>query len=198
MTKKRSKSLFVVFSILLVICLIACFVNFTYPLALGGNYYSYSNFVSNLRLGEDVSAGLKIVYRAEAGEFETATNYNELRVSTMNDLKEIVQSEGYKDVTVAEYGDDGIVVHVGNILNKEDVSSIKNLIGNPIELSFSMDSAKTDIYATAKDINYVTTGSNVAENGEMMLITSNWGIYNSMVFNVKLERRGNPIVEYVD
>lgn len=37
-----------------------------------------------------------------------------------------------------------------------------------------------------------------AETGEMMLITSNWAIYNSMVFNVKLERRGNPVIDIVE
>ncbi len=37
-----------------------------------------------------------------------------------------------------------------------------------------------------------------AETGEMMLITSNWGIYNSMVFNVKLERRGIPVINTIE
>ena len=171
MTKKHSKSLFVVFSILLVICLIACFVNFTYPLAIKGNYYSYSNFVSNLKLGEDVSSGLRIIYRAEADENEDATNYNALRNSTMEDLKDIVKAQGFKDVTVAEYGDDGIVVQVGNILTIDDKNTVESLIGNPTAISFSSDSAKTDIFATGKDIKSVTTGSNVNESGEMIYYT---------------------------
>ena len=125
MTKKRSKSLFILFSILLVLCLVACFVNFTYPLSVNGNYYSYSNFVSNLKLGEDVSRSLRIVYRAEQSEDEINTKYNELRVATMNDLAEIVKAEGYKDVTVAEYGEDCIVVQVGNLLTIEDKKSIE-------------------------------------------------------------------------
>ncbi|MBQ8615624.1 MAG: hypothetical protein IJ415_03560 [Clostridia bacterium] len=171
MTRKRSKSLFVVFSIILAVCLIACFVNFTYPLSVNGNYYSYSNFVSNLKLGEDVSAGLRIVYRAEADETEAATNYNNLRTSTMNDLKEIVQAEGYKDVTVAEYGEDGIVIQIGNILTIDDKNSVVNLIGNPTAISFSSDSAKEQIFATGKDIKNVTTGSNTGENGELVYYT---------------------------
>lgn len=171
MTKKRSRSLFVVFSIILVICLIACFVNFTYPLALKGNYYSYSNFVSNLKLGEDVSSGLRIIYRAEADENEAATNYNNLRTSTMNDLKEIVKSQGYKDVTVAEYGEDGIVINVGNIITNEDKSTVESLIGNPTAITFSSDTAKEQIFATGKDIKNVTTGSNPGENGELVYFT---------------------------
>ena len=171
MTKKRSKSLFVVFSILLVICLIACFVNFTIPFALNGNYYSYSNFVANLKLGEDVSSSLRIVYRAEQNEDETKSNYNELRTSTMNDLKEIVIAEGYKDVTVAEYGENGIVINVGNILTIEDKTLIESLIGDPKSISFSTDSAKTDIFATGKDIKNVTTGSQPTQTGEMFYFT---------------------------
>ena len=171
MTKNRSRSLFVLFSIILVVCLIACFVNFTYPLAVKGNYYSYSNFVSNLKLGEDISSSLRIVYRAEQGEEELTTNYTELRQSTMNDLKHIVEAEGYKDVSVAEYGSDGIVISIGNLLTIDDKNAVEALIGNPTAISFSMDAEKTDIYATAKDIKNVTTGSNVSQTGEVIYFT---------------------------
>ena len=171
MTKKRSKSLFVVFSIILVVCLIACFVNFTYPLAIKGNYYSYSNFVSNLKLGEDVSSSLRIVYRAEADENESATNYSDLCLSTMQDLKDIVKDQGYKDVTVAQYGDNGIVIEVGNILTVDDKNTVESLIGNPTAISFSTDSAKEKIFATGKDIKNVTTGSNPGEDGKMIYFT---------------------------
>ena len=167
MTKKRSKSLFVLFSIILVVCLIACFVSFTYPFAIKGNYYSYSNFVENLKLGEDVSSSIRIVYETE----EVATNYNELRRSTMNDLKEIVMAEGYKDVYVAEYGAHGIVLQIGNILTEEDEGRIVGLIGEPISISFSTDEAKTDIFATGKDIKNVTAGSTTTQTGELMYYT---------------------------
>ena len=106
MTKKRSKCLFVVFSILLVICLIASFVNFTYPFTINGNYYSYSNFVSNLKLGEDIGKTYRIVYRADLPEGEAQANYDDLRTSTKDELKKILQSEGYSDVTASKYGSD--------------------------------------------------------------------------------------------
>ena len=138
MTRKRSKSLFVLFSIILVILLIASFVSFTYPLSVNGNYYSYSSFISNLRLGEDISNGLRIVYRAELPEGELSTNYNNLLQSTKYDLKNIVEASGYQDVTVADYGDDGIVVNIGNILTKTDFSDLINLVGSPETISFYM------------------------------------------------------------
>lgn len=166
MTRKRSKSLFVIFAILLVICLIACFVNFTYPFSMGGNYYSYSNFVSNIRLGEDVGNSLRIVYRAELPENESAKNYNNLKTHTMDSLKEIVQSQGYKDVSVAGYGDDQIAIQIGNILDEEDVNTIKSLIGNPATISFSTNSDGSDPFAKNECIKSVTTTS-ASNQGKM-------------------------------
>ena len=171
MTKKRSKSLFVIFAIILVVCLIACFVNFTYPLSVGGNYYSYSNFVSNLRLGEDVGKTVRIIYRAEANETETATNYNNLLQSTMLDLKDIVKAEGFKDVTVTQYGEDGIVVQVGNLLTVEDQNQVVSLIGNPATISFSTSSNGENPFASAKHIASVEPMQyNNPETGEVSYI----------------------------
>ena len=168
MTKNRSRSLFIIFSIVLVVCLIACFVNFTYPLSLKGNYYSYSNFVSNLKLGEDISSSLRIVYRAEQGEDELTTNYSQLRQSTMADLKEIVVAQGYKDVSVAEYGDDGIVIQVGNLLTVDDKDAVESLIGNPAAISFSTQSDGSEPFATAKHIASVESMQyNNSETGDI-------------------------------
>lgn len=155
MTKKRSKSLFVLFAIILVICLFACFVNFTYPFSVGGNYYSYSSFVSNMKLGEDVGNSLRIVYNAKA-ENEAATNYNNLRTHTMDSLKDIVSAEGFKDVSVTEYGEDGIVLTVGNILTEDDKNSIISLVGNPATISFSKNSDGKDPFTKYENIKSVT------------------------------------------
>jgi len=168
MTKKRSKSLFVLFSILLVVCLVACFVNFTYPFSLNGNYYSYSNFVSNLKLGEDVGSSLRIVYRAEQNEDELNTNYNDLRLSTMNALKDIVKAEGYKDVTVAEFGEDGIAIQVGNLLTNDDKQIVESLIGKPAAISFSTNSDGAEPFAVGKHVKSAKAQQfNNPENGEI-------------------------------
>lgn len=144
MTKKRSKSLFVIFSIILVVCLVACFVSFTYPLNVGSKVYSYSSFISNVKLGEDVGNSLRIVYRADLPENESQANYNNLTNATIDNLKQIVQSEGYKDVSVAKYGEDGISVQIGNILTDSDVSNLKSLIGSPAAISFSTNQDGTN------------------------------------------------------
>ena len=155
MTKKRSKCLFVLFTIVLVICLIACFVNFTYPLSVGGNYYRYSNFVSNIKLGEDVGNSLRIIYRADLPDNELAANYTNLKNSTMDSLKQIVQSEGYKDVVVTSYGENQILVQVGDLLSEDDNNTIISLIGNPEAISFSLKSDGTEPFADRNSISNV-------------------------------------------
>ena len=156
MTKRRSINLFVVFSILLAILLVACFVNFTYPFPMYGTYYSYSNFVSNIRLGEDIGSSMRVVYRASLPEGEAQSNYNALKTSTINQLKDIIQSEGYKDVTVSSY-DDKIVMQIGNILNETDETTITSLLENPQPAAFYIDamSDENPPFATAEDINVV-------------------------------------------
>lgn len=159
MTRKRSKNLFILFSIILVICLIAAFVNFTYPLPINGNYYSYSSFVSNLKLGEDIGETLRVEYRADLPVGQSKTQYSDLRTSTMNDLKNIIQSEGYKDVTVTEYGEDGILVNIGNLLNKDETDALKSIIDEIKGISFSTNSDGTKPFATGKHIDNVTATS---------------------------------------
>ena len=162
MTKKRSRCLFVVFAIILVVCLIACFVSFEYPFSISGNYYSYSSFASNIKFGEDIGNSYRIIYRADLPEDELAANYNNLRTSTINELKQIVQSEGFKDVIVTEYGEDCILVQFGNILSVDDTNSIKNLIGDPKSITFSTNSDGTNPFATGKSISnvYATQSTN--------------------------------------
>jgi len=165
MTKRRSKCLFVLFSIILVVCLIACFVNFTYPLSINGNYYSYSSCVSNVKMGEDIGNSLRIVYSTKVPEGEDVTKSNAFKLSTMNDLKNIIQSEGYNDVTTSFYGEDLICITIGNIIEDTDKDKILSLIGAPGAITFSTDSAKEDVFATRKDIKNVTSGAGVGQDG---------------------------------
>lgn len=152
MTKKRSRSLFILFAIILVVCLVACFVNFTYPLSINGNYYSYSNFVSNLKLGEDVSSSLRIVYRAED---ENISNFDAKLNSDMSKIKEIIQSEGYIDTTVATHGNNSILINVGNILNEEEKNNVVSLLSRVSGINFSMEDDVTKSFAGKEDIEKV-------------------------------------------
>lgn len=155
MTKKRSKCLFVIFSIILVICLIASFISFKYPFSIGGKDYYYSSFIENLKLGEDVGNSVRIIY--DIPEDETyKSNYEELRSSTMQDLKSIVQTEGYRDVSVAEYGQSQIVIQIGGIISKEDEEKVVSLIGNPTAISFSTNQDGSTPFADGDHIKSVT------------------------------------------
>lgn len=140
MTKKRSRNLFIVFAIILVICLVACFVNFTLPFPINGNYYSYTSFISSLKMGEDISSSLRIVYSASVRDDTKASDFSSLKKSTMETIKGLIQGEGYKDVTVAEMGEDEIVVTIGNISSKEDSDAISSLVDEMYLLTFSTNS----------------------------------------------------------
>ncbi len=152
MTKKRSICLFILFTIILVISLVACFVNFTYPLTINSNYFTYSNFISNLRLGQDISNSLRITYRTQSPE---DGNYNQLLNSTIDDLTQILQSAGYTDVTISTYGEDAIVMNVANLLSKENSDDIINLVGNPASISFSLTTNPDEAIITRQDIDTV-------------------------------------------
>ena len=173
MTKKRAKGLFVVFSIILALLLLASFVSFTYPLSVSGNYYSYSNFVSNLRLGQDVGGSVRILYRANQRDGEDTTNYADLKESTINQLTTILNGYGYYDLTATTYGNDGILLNVGNVISKQDEENIISLIGSPVDISFGMSSTATDAVIFASDVASVEM-QEVSNNGTtiyQMIIT---------------------------
>ena len=140
MTKRRSIYILILLSIILAVGLTACFVSFTYPLSINGNYYRYSCFVEELVLGNDIADGVTLTYRAslpkEIGEEDYETSLN----NTIYGLTEILHDSGYLDNKVTALGEDKIYVEVGNIGSKEDASTIINLIGNPQKLVFSADS----------------------------------------------------------
>lgn len=168
MTKRRSKSLFVIFSIILVICLVATFINFTYPLSINGKYFSYSNFVSSLKLGEDIGSTYRIIYRTELLDGEVSSSYDRLKESTMADLLKIVQDEGFKDATVAKYGEDKIVLQVA-VADDDDISNLTSLVGEPARISFSMSEDSSASFVDASNIKSVSAYDYYnSETGEMV------------------------------
>lgn len=163
MTKRSSRCLFIIFAIILVVGLVASFVNFTYPFSVKGNYYSYSSFLSNMKMGEDMNSSVRIVYRTETD----VDDYSKQRKATMQELRDILKDEGYYDVNLAEYGDDGILLTVGNLLNKDDENKVLDLFSNPANISFAMENDHTKAFANAKDVKSVTakSGQSYAEDG---------------------------------
>ena len=90
----------------------------------------------------------------------------------------------YASSNTGDYTESGIYMRVANSLNGE--------WSDPV-LVISQSAGFGAVYEPRICAKYQN-----AETGEMMLITSNWGIYNSMVFNVKLERRGEPVVQIIN
>lgn len=155
MTKKSSKSLFIIFSIILVVCLLATFVNFTYPFAINGKYFSYTSFASSLKLGEDIGSNYRIVYRAELLENEVSSSYEKLTESSMQKILEIVKDEGFEDATIARYGQDKIILQA-SVSDEDDISNLTSLVGEPARISFSMSEDSTKAFVDASDIKSVS------------------------------------------
>lgn len=155
MTKNRSKMLIIFLSLILVVGLVASFVNFTYPLSVGGVEYKYSSFANELVLGSDVSEGVLIEYKANTRNDADKDNYSALMQETISGIKGILEDSGFKNSTITQNGDDSIRVEVGSIVDRDDSSKAINLIGAPKLLTFSATTSASDAFMTASEVEKV-------------------------------------------
>ena len=155
MTKNRSKMLIIFLALILTVGLVASFVNFTYPLSVGGVKYSYSSFANELVLGSDISDGVMIEYKANIRNDGDKDNYSALMQETVNGIKTILADSGFKNSTVAQNGNDFIRVEVGSIVNRDDQSEVISLIGSPKLLTFSSTTEASDAFMTASEVEKV-------------------------------------------
>ena len=155
MTKNRSKMLIIFLSLVLTIGLVASFVNFTYPWSINGVKYKYSSFVNELVLGSDISEGVLFEYQANTRNDADKENYDILVNNTIDGLKNILETSGYKNSTITRSGDDGIRVEVGGIINHDDSTAVISLIGEPKQLTFSSSTSPDDAFMTGEHIKSV-------------------------------------------
>lgn len=141
MTKRRSIYILILLSIILAVGLTACFVSFTYPLSVNGNYYRYSCFVEELVLGSDIADGVTISYRTKLPSELGEDKYESYLNSTVYGLNEILSDSGYVDSNVSVLGENKIYVEVGNISSRQEADEVISLIGKPQKLVFSSDSS---------------------------------------------------------
>lgn len=163
MTKNRSKMLIIFLAIILTVGLVASFVSFTYPLSVGGVKYKYSSFVNELVLGSDINDGVLFEYKANVRNTADNDNYDKLMDNTVRGLRDILNDSGFKNSTVTRNGEDGIRVEVGGIINTDDSSEVRSLIGNPKELVFSSSTSPDDAFMTGNYIKAVNAKE--ASNG---------------------------------
>lgn len=155
MTKNRSKMLIIFLTLILIIGLVASFVSFTYPLSIGGVKYKYSSFVNELVFGSDISEGVMFEYQANLREGADESDYDTLMTSTLTDLRDILESSGFKNSTISRNGDTGIRVEVGGIIDKDDSSEVISLIGSPKQLTFSSSASADDAFMTGEHVSKV-------------------------------------------
>ena len=156
MTKNRSKMLIIFLTLVLIVGLVASFVSFTYPLAIGGVKYEYSCFTDELVLGADISEGVMFEYKASVREgYDDADNFDALMDNTLEGIRDILNDSGFKNSTISRNGHDGIRVEVGGIVDRDDSSEVINLIGNPAQLSFSASTNPDDAFMTGEYVKKV-------------------------------------------
>lgn len=155
MTKNRSKMLIIFLTLILIVGLVASFINFTYPLSVGGVKYKYSSFANELVLGSDISDGVLIEYKANTRNDSDKDNYSALMEETISGINEILKDSGFKNSTVTQNGDDSIRVEVGSIVNRDDQNEVISLIGSPKLLTFSSTTNASDAFMTASEVEKV-------------------------------------------
>ena len=87
MTKNRSKMLIIFLTLVLIVGLVASFVNFTYPWSINGVKYKYSSFINELVLGSDISDGVVFEYQANTRNEADEENYDAFMSNTIDGLK---------------------------------------------------------------------------------------------------------------
>jgi preprotein translocase subunit SecD len=163
MTKNRSKMLIIFLTLILIVGLVASFVSFTYPLSIGGVKYRYSSFVNELVLGSDINEGVLFEYKANVRNVADEDNYDKLMDNTLDGLRDILNSSGFKNSTISRKGEDEIRVEVGGIINADDSAEVRSLIGNPKQLVFSSSTSPDDAFMTSDYIKEVKASE--ASNG---------------------------------
>ncbi|MBQ7797805.1 MAG: hypothetical protein IJ371_01635, partial [Clostridia bacterium] len=131
------------------------FVSFTYPLSINGVKYEYSSFVNELVLGSDISEGVLIEYKANVRSDNDEQDYDALMENTLEGLRDILNTSGFKNSTISRNGEDGIRVEVGGIIDHEDSNEVLSLIGSPQLLVFSSSTSPDDAFMTGNHIKSV-------------------------------------------
>lgn len=161
----KKKSAIVKLSILGVLLIIGLIFAFC-PMQFGMT--KYTPFISSIKLGLDLEGGVYAVYEAENTNTE---DFDSKMNGTRSSLERLIVSKGYAEATVVREGTDRIRVEVPDV---DDPSSLLNIIGEPAELRFELDSSKE----------VVLTGENV------IAASGGWDQSSGYVVSLTLDSEG--------
>ncbi len=131
--KKSTITKLVLIGIVLVLGMIFAFV----PMRFG--FTLYNPFAQSISLGLDLKGGIYAVYQATNTDTD---NFESKMEGTRSSLERLLVSKGYTEATVVREGDSRIRVEVPDV---EDTQDILNIIGEPAEVSFVLDSTKETV-----------------------------------------------------
>lgn len=131
----------------------------------------------------------------------------------MTDFAAIEESVGGVVVMYNEYLGEWVIVYCSgksgdiekNAIYMRSAANLNGKWSDPVVVISQQNNINLDFgFGTVYEPRICAKYQN-SETGEMMLICSNmtkidndYTLYNSMIFNVKLERRGNPVINIVD
>ncbi|MDE7464564.1 MAG: hypothetical protein K2M48_06000, partial [Clostridiales bacterium] len=141
--KKSTITKLVLLGVVLILGLIFCFV----PMKFG--LYDYHPFCSkeSISLGLDLEGGVFAVYDVpdytDIEDFESKIN------GTRSSLEAMLVGKGYSEATVVREGENRLRVEIPDV---ENASDILDIIGDPVQLEFVLDSDLNTPVLTGDDI----------------------------------------------
>jgi preprotein translocase subunit SecD len=155
-TKKRAKTGFIIFSIVLAIGLFLTFC----PFNISFSYQTFNGFFNALTVGTDLAGGSYSVYECKLNEFNGASNFEIELDNTISSLQGTLHAMGYNSAIVTKENGNKIRVETAN---HKDLTDVRDIIGSYSTLYITslgeddFDLANpTGNYLTSKNIVSVT------------------------------------------
>lgn len=156
MTKKRSKSLFILFTILTAILVVLSFVSFPILFKVGGVFYNYNSFISRINYAFDINGGTVLQYDCTLPEGESESKYEDYRDEVVSTFESILDSMRYYDSVVTKVGDSSVKVEVSSPKDARIVNSIVSFLENPEIMQFKSEQSDTaEPFLTGRDVSKV-------------------------------------------
>lgn len=152
MTKKSSKTRFILLAILVAIGVFLSVAKFDIPFTTT----TYNGFINSIPLGLDLQGGVSAVFEASLPVDSTDTNLDTAIDATVKRVESVLSSKNFTNANVLKQGNNQIRVEVPN---QTDASEILQLIGTPASLKITKtNDSSADAVMTGKHIQNATVG----------------------------------------
>lgn len=152
MTKKSSKTRFILLAILVAIGVLLSVVKFDIPFTTT----TYNGFINSIPLGLDLQGGVSAVFEASLPAESTETDLDTALDATVKRVESLLSSKNFTNANVQKQGNNQLRVEVPN---QTDATEILKLIGTPANLKITKENnANAEAVMTGKHIQNATVG----------------------------------------